>query len=124
MTDKKTFEVGQQWKCRNGGRAVIVGRDPSLLPDYLWLVWYENSQDTSLVTIDGRFYHNKKFGRDLIEPWRDELRTGEFWVNVYADGAMLVHSTRKLADKVAGLNRIACVHVPKWTEGEGLENDH
>jgi hypothetical protein len=55
-------------------------------------------------------------------PWEapaEERKKIEYWENVYPRHSSCRHETRESADKNAGRDRIACLHVVGY-EGEGL----
>jgi len=84
--------------------------------DYPLIGYYDNDQGHRIHTAwawDGRNYdmHGAQI-ENVTE--RDEC-----WVNIYPAGTPAAHSTRELADKYAGHDRIACVRV-EYEEGEGL----
>ncbi len=73
----KKFEIGQQWRCRDGSRAVIV----DITPGGSFRVWYEDSGLSFWALKDGsESFH--RAGMDLIEPWV-EKRSAEAEVFMY-----------------------------------------
>ena len=62
--------------------------------------------------------------RDAINT-PESKRSGEVWVNVLwieDKPHYYLYGDREMADRCAGLNRIACF-LHHWTEGEGLEGE-
>jgi hypothetical protein len=105
------LEVGKQYKTRGGWRCVAVTLSQEGVN-----VWHEQTDATWRHLRNGGF--TLKNDHDIIAEWT-EPKTGEFWVNVYADGYIMFnsHATKKKADMSAGSDRTACKKVT-WTEGD------
>lgn len=117
------FTIGSQWRTRGGWRAVVVSVDNN----GGLVVWHERDY-TRYQLKDGRFHGLSDNSHDLIEKWK-EPRTGELFVNVYDDideitgiGLSTLDAAKENTAACISIGRtlIARVHVPKWTEGEGL----
>ena len=120
-----TFDPSKPCKTKDGRFVEIIttdGREPYPIVGYVedtlipWL-WYRTGKRSDLSPED----------HDLINIPEPKL-SGEVWVNFYlvtpptspATIDWRTYSTREMADRCSGPNRIACIHVP-WTEGEGLK---
>ena len=111
----KKFEIGQQWRCRDGSRAVIV----SATLGGNFRVWYEDSNLSSWVLKDGSELY-RRAEKDLIEPWV-EKRSAEAEVFMYDKCGKSVVTTagwlhRDISYRLLARKKIAI------TEGEGVEN--
>ena len=115
----KKFEIGQQWRCRDGSRAVIV----SATLGGNFRVWYEDSNLSSWVLKDGSELY-RRAEKDLIEPWV-EKRSAEAEVFMYDRlSNMPVPPFVTTIDHHTDYPRYKLIARKKITitEGEGVEN--
>lgn len=107
-----------------GTEAHYVGRTPKPDCPNVVAVWLDGLPDCW-------FYQVDDFGRDVdglphvINAPAPKNSYSGLWANIYEDrtGVYLFgHATRRGADLGAGGGRrIACIKLPDFTEGEGLE---
>lgn len=120
------FEVGSQWKTRGGWRAVVVDlrRD---VTDVV-LAYHPSMSDAVGHRSNGKTYRISGVcsddDRDLMEPWKEPV-VHEGWINIYLqDEKMFLppcpFSTKDKALQAPSENRIACIKIGPFKEGEGL----
>lgn len=111
----KPLDLTKPLQTRNGEKAELVY--DGISGDWpLAVVVHRHSGEITMRTYtrEGIFYLDKNSTCNLMnvpEKWT-------IWLNVY-EGQQTGHPSRRLADRYAGPNRIACVEVT-YTEGEGL----
>jgi hypothetical protein len=113
--------MDKKYIYRNGepARILCIDRNDSNYP----VVTESSDGYIRTHTATGRQRHDRllESAHDLIEA-RPKVRV-DFWVNVYEDGtvANATWEDRKDADRIAGSDRIACIHIEREVEeGEGL----
>ncbi len=109
----KKFEIGQQWRCRDGSRAIIL----KVEGDYL-LVWSECCDGPFRLGSCGVLDVNGPDRLDLIEPWV-EKRTEEVEVFMYENGGKPIITTAGWLHKDKCYKLLARKKIA-ITEGEGL----
>ena len=115
-TKELKFEIGSQWRTRQGTRAVIVQKYSC----GSFLAWHGSTSATRGHYPKGSDDLGKSC-YDLIEPWK-EPRKYKLFLNVYAIGSTFgthTYSSREEADRNPAPNRIACKEI-EVTEGDGL----
>ena len=115
----KKFEIGQQWRCRDGSRAIIL----KVEGDYL-LVWSECCDGPFRLGSCGVLDVSEPDRLDLIEPWV-EKRSAEAEVFMYDRlSNMPVPPFVTTIDHHTDYPRYKLIARKKITitEGEGVEN--
>ncbi len=112
----KKFEIGQQWRCRDGSRAVIV----SATLGGNFRVWYEDSNLSSWVLKDGSELY-RRAEKDLIEPWV-EKRSAEAEVFMYECPQGDIFITQSSPGNFSSRHKMLARKKITITEGEGMEN--
>lgn len=112
MTTESKFKVGQQWRCRDGSRAVIVKADRSGAK-----AWVDSLDEPRWFYKDGTYHGGLNPAFDLIEPWV-EKRTDSFMIYMHDVGG-------KILTTVADMSGDGCKLLARKkitiTEGEGME---
>jgi hypothetical protein len=117
------WKVGETYKMRNGGVAVILGEhewrlfgrffSPVAL-EWMCGIWTAQS---------GTRYDCPIFDFDLMPPDAPRVKR-EMWVNAYEAGFVTGHSSRAGADSVNGFSRVACIRIElDIPEGYGVDKD-
>lgn len=115
------IELGKEYTTRDGKRVVILATNGrGAYPVVGQILQRDGEWDHNTWTANGNFYSDTSVRTDdLIEV--KPVRVFERWVNIYANGTTPCHSMRQDADRNAGKDRIACLHIrQEYKEGEGL----
>lgn len=113
-----TFTPTKPVQTRDGHKARIVSDNSSEIGyKYIAVITQDHGGEYAATFSSEGYYDlpGGECGLDLINV--PEKR--EMWVNVYDTKPLYRHNTRDIADKEAGLDRIACVWV-EYEVGEGL----
>lgn len=110
----KNFKIGQQWRCRNGNRAVVVAMSYEGAPK----VWVDNGNRAFWFTKDGKLYGSLDPALDLIELWA-EKRSMEVEVFMYDDGQFVFAKTDAPKYFPPSVKLLARKKIT-ITEGEGM----
>lgn len=114
------IEMGKEYRTRDGREVFILATNGRGL--YSVVGQFNDCGDWvhENWTADGTVFEDRRCSpRDLIEV--KPVRVFDAWVNVDEAGVTGLFTSRGTADKFAGNNRIACIHIrQEYKEGDGL----
>ena len=112
-------KAGKPIQTRDGRKVSFVGLVCHAV-DYPVVVYVYNSRAVACYTPDGKLFHH-----DRTEEASDLVMSPEKikgWVNVYGSSVVgILFPSKYLAELGATSGRIACIELPEFEVGQGLE---
>lgn len=108
------IEAGKFYRLRDGLKARIYATDGARQCPIHGSYFSEGQWHQGIWDASGAYSSSITSSLDIVSEWR-EPRRYEAWMNVYVHRCPVLFHTKEDADRCAGGDRIACIHLT----GEG-----
>jgi hypothetical protein len=113
------IDINKKYKTRGGRDVRIYAMDGN--PEYPvhGAILSESGWNGATWCTEGRWLSSFSSPNDLVEV-KPTVKV-DMWLNLYPNQTAAYHFTRAEADRNAGSQRVACIHIEREVEyGEGL----